>query len=47
MKPIKVRSKVAKFTGDRKIVEIPLAVRDEFKVGEKVYISKIEKKKRK
>ena len=37
---MKVKSKVAKFTGDRKIVEIPTAVKDNFKIGEEVTIEK-------
>jgi len=37
---MKVKSKVYKFTGDRKIVEIPIAVRDSFKIGEEVFIVK-------
>ncbi len=41
MKQIKIKSKVSKFTGDRKIVEIPVAVRDNFKLGEPVNIEKI------
>ena len=37
---MKFKSKVAKFTGERKIVEIPESVRDNFKVGEEVMITK-------
>ncbi len=37
---MKVKSKVYKFTGDRKIVEIPPYARDNFKIGEKVTIIK-------
>ena len=37
---MKVKSKVYKFSGDRKIVEIPIAVRDNFKIGEEVFIVK-------
>ena len=37
---MKVKSKVAKFTGQRKIVEIPESVRDNFKIGEEVTIIK-------
>jgi hypothetical protein len=37
---MKIKSKVAKFTGDRKIVEIPTAVKDNFKIGEDVTIEK-------
>ena len=40
---MKVKSKVSKFTNDRKIVEIPVAVRDNFKIGEEVTISKKKK----
>ncbi len=37
---MKIKSKVSKFTGNRKIVEIPKPVRDNFKVGEEVTIIK-------
>ncbi len=37
---MKIKTKVTKFTGDRKIVEIPKAVRDNFEVGEPVIITK-------
>lgn len=37
---MKIKSKVAKFTGDRKIVEIPHAVKDNFNIGEEVTIEK-------
>ena len=37
---MKFKSKVAKFTGERKIVEIPESVRDNFKIGEEVTITK-------
>lgn len=37
---MKVTAKVARFTGDRKIVEIPWAIRDNFKIGEEVIIVK-------
>ncbi len=37
---MKFKSKVAKFTGERKIVEIPNAVKDNFKIGEEVTIEK-------
>ena len=40
---MKIKSKVAKFTGDRKIVEIPHAVKDNFKIGEEVTIEKKKK----
>ena len=43
MKQIKIKSKVSKFTGDRKIVEIPKAARDNFRPGEEVNIEKIPK----
>jgi len=36
---MKVKSKVAKY-GERKIAEIPKAVRDNFKIGEDVTIEK-------
>lgn len=44
---MKIKSKVNKHGEDRKIVEIPVAVRDNFEVGEEVEISKIEKKRKK
>lgn len=37
---MKVKSKVAKFTGDRKIIEVPNAVKDNFIIGEEVTIEK-------
>lgn len=37
---MKVKSKVVKFTGDRKIIEIPKSVKDNFKIGEPVIITK-------
>ena len=37
---MQIKSKVSKFTGKRKIVEIPKAARDNFKVGEEVLIKK-------
>lgn len=37
---MKIKSKVVKFTGERKIVEIPHAVKDNFKIGEEVTIEK-------
>ena len=39
---MKVKSKVVKY-GERKIVEIPKAVRDNFKIGEDVTIEKTKK----
>ena len=41
---MKVKTRVAKFSGDRKIVEIPSAVKENFKIGEVVYIVKLKKK---
>ena len=40
---MKVKSKVTKFTGKRMIVEIPKAVRHNFKIKEEVYIEKVKK----
>lgn len=37
---MKIKSKVAKFSNGRKIVEIPTAVKDNFKIGEDVTIEK-------
>ncbi len=44
---MKIKSKVAKFSNGRKIVEVPKAVRDNFEVGEQVIIQKIKWKKKK
>ncbi len=41
---MKIKSKVTKFCGERKIVEIPKAVRDNFKLKEEVNIEKIKDK---
>ncbi len=38
---MKIKSKVTKFCGDRKIVEIPKAARDNFELREEVNIEKI------
>jgi len=35
-----IKGKVAKFTDNRKIIEIPQSVRDNFSVGEEVIITK-------
>lgn len=40
---MRIRSKVMKFTGDRKVVEIPINVRDNFRIGETVFIEKIKR----
>jgi hypothetical protein len=37
---MKIKSRVSKFSGERKIVEIPHSARDNFSIGEKVLISK-------
>ena len=37
---MRIKSRVAKFSGDRKIVEIPQSARDNFVVGERVVIIK-------
>jgi antitoxin component of MazEF toxin-antitoxin module len=39
----KVISKVRKWGGWRKVIEIPKAVRDEFNVGEEVEVKKVGK----
>ena len=39
IKSMKIKSRVTKFCGDRKIIEIPKAIRDNFKVGESVIIT--------
>jgi len=39
---MQIKSKVNKF-GDRKIVEIPKSVRDNFAIGEIVYITKLKR----
>ena len=38
---MEITSRVTKFTGERKVVEIPKAVRDEFAIGDKVKIRKV------
>lgn len=43
---MKIKSKVSKFGNDRKMVEIPVSVRDNFDAGEEVEINKIEKRKK-
>ena len=40
MKQITIKSRVSKFSGDRRIVEIPAAVRHNFKPGGSVKIKK-------
>ncbi len=37
---MKIKAKVAKFSNGRKIIEIPTAVKDNFKIGEEVTITK-------
>jgi len=37
---MEIKSKVRKFQEDRKVVEIPKAARDNFKIGEEVTINK-------
>ncbi len=37
---MKIKAKVAKFSNGRKIIEIPTAVKDNFKIGEEVTIMK-------
>ena len=37
---MKIKSKVVKFTGERKVVEIPYSVRENFSVGDIVSIEK-------
>ena len=36
-------SQVTKFSGKRKIIEVPAKVREHFKTGEKVHVKKIKK----
>ena len=40
---MKIKLKISKFTGDRKIIEIPKVLRDNFEVGEIVFIEKVKK----
>lgn len=40
---MKIKSNVVKFGEERKIVEIPCAIRDNFKIGETVWIEKVKK----
>ncbi len=42
---MKIKSKVTKFCGDRKIIEIPKAARDNFELKEEVIIEKIKNRK--
>lgn len=37
---MRVKSKVSKGTGKRKRIEVPMAVRDDFSIGESVFIIK-------
>ena len=37
---LKIKAKVVKFTDERKIIEIPATVRDNFEIGEEVIIKK-------
>lgn len=37
---MKVLSRVNKYVGERKIIEVPKSVRNNFKIGEKVFIVK-------
>jgi len=37
------KSRISKFTGERKIVEIPKEDRQNFEIGEKVIVKKIKK----
>lgn len=46
MLTMKAKSKVSKFTGDRKHIEIPILYREDFKIGDEVYIERIRRKKR-
>jgi len=38
-----IKSKVRKSQGDRKVIEVPKAVRDEFNAGEEVEFQKVRK----
>ena len=38
-----VKSKVRKFQGDRKVIEVPKAVRDDYDAGEEVEFEKVRK----
>jgi phosphoribosylpyrophosphate synthetase len=40
MLTMEIKSKVSKFSNGRKIVEIPTSVRDNFEIGDVVYIVK-------
>ncbi len=44
---MKIRIKVAKFSGQRKILEIPKSIRDNFRIGENLVVSLYNKKRKK
>ena len=39
---MKIKSRVTKFGKERKIVEIPKPIRDNFNVGDKVHLEKVD-----
>lgn len=42
-----VKSKVSRHSGERKIIEVPKAVRDDFDIGEEVEVRKVKNERRK
>lgn len=41
---MKLKLKIVKFSGERKIIEIPKFFRDDYKIGEKVIVMKDKRK---
>ena len=41
IKNMKFKSRVTKFTGDRRVIEVPRAIREETKIGDAVYVESI------
>jgi len=39
-----IKSRVSKFSGKRKIIEIPFDARDSFEIGDEVLVQKVQKK---
>lgn len=40
---IKIKLKVVKFSGKRKIIELPKVIRGNFRIGEDVFIEKVKR----
>ena len=43
---MRVKVKITKFTGGRKHIEVPKVVRDNFEIGEEVFIDQVKKSKK-